>query len=307
MFMPLVLAAVTGPAVIDVHRHAAWPQSNGEQVKLDQLETMRREGVGLAVVSVTSKADVARWQDAPAIVGVKVPCPRNLTEPRYRCFPEDEGWPDLRWLEGEIKAGRVRALHELGPNYYGISAANPRLDPYWRLAATYDIPVGVHTQRGPAPQGKYSTRSEPGCCPDYDPQMGNPALLRPVLEKYPGLRIWIQHVGSGRGDHGPFWDETLALLNDYPNVHLDLSITNGAMPVEQYEAALRRLIDAGFGDRIMFGSDNLPVEPILERLRGFAWISDSQREAILRGNASRFFRLDAPAGPVAPRGRPRRP
>ena len=291
MVMFLVLAAVAAPPLIDVHRHAAWPQSDAAVVKRDQLQTMRREGVGLAVVSVTRKDDVARWQDSPVIVAVKVACPRNLTEPRYRCFPEDEGWPDLRWLEGEIKSGRVRALHELGPNYYGISPANPRLAAYWRLAASYDIPVGVHTQRGPAPQGKYSTRSEPGCCPDYDPEMGNPALLRPVLEKYPNLRVWIQHVGSGRGDHGPFWEETLALLRDYPTVYLDLSITNGAMPVEQYESALRRLIDAGFGDRIMFGSDNLPVAPILERLRGFAWLSDAQRQAILSGNASRFFRL----------------
>ena len=292
MVISLVLAAAMTPALIDVHRHAAWPESDAEQVKRAQLETMRREGLDLAVVSVTNKDDVARWQHAQAIVGVMIACPRNLAEPRYKCFPEDEGWPDLRWLEGEIAAGRVRALHELAPNYYGISAANPRLDPYWRLAATHGIPVGIHTQRGPAPGGRNSTRSERGCCPDYDPQMGDPALLRPVLEKYPGLRVWIQHVGSGRGDHGPFWDETLALLKDYPNVYLDLTITNGAMPVEQYEAALRRLIDAGFGDRIMFGSDNLPVGPILERLRGFEWLSDAQRQAILSGNASRFFRVN---------------
>lgn len=285
-----VLATALEPT-IDVHRHAAWPESDGEQVRLEQLNQMRREGVGFAVVSITNKRDIARWQGSPVIVGVAFPCPRNLTQPRYKCFPEDEGWPDLEWLEGEIKAGRVGAMHELGPNYYGISAANPRFDAYWRLASTYDIPVGVHTQRGPGPGGKHSTRSEPGCCPDYDPQMGNPALLRPVLEKYSNLRIWIQHVGAGRGDHGPFWDETLALLKDYPSVYVDLSITNSAMPAQQHEAALRRLIDAGFGDRIMLGSDNLPVPPILERLRGFAWLSHEQRRAILYDNAARFFRL----------------
>ena len=291
-FLTLLAAMSLEGAVIDVHRHAAWPSSDGEQVKRRQLAKMRDEGVGFAVVSVTSTADVARWQDAPAIVGVMLPCPRNLSEPRYKCFPQSEGWPDLEWLESEIRARRVRALFEVGPQYYGISPANPRLDPYFRLAASYDIPVGIHTQRGPAPGGRNSVRAEPGCCPDYDPEMGNPALLRPVLEKYPGLRIWIQHVGSGRGDHGPFWDETLALLRDYPNVHLDLSITNGAMPAGQYEAALRRLIEAGFGDRIMFGSDNLPVAPIVAKLRGFTWLTDEQRSAVLHGNAERFFRLE---------------
>ena len=122
--------------------------------------------------------------------------------------------------------------------------------------------------------------------------MGNPALLRPILDRHPGLRLWIQHVGSGRGDYPTFWPETLALLRDYPNVYLDVSITNGAMPVDQYEATLRRLIDAGFGDRIMFGTDNLPIAPILERLSSFGWLSEPQRRAILYDNAARFFRME---------------
>ena len=196
----------------------------------------------------------------------------------------------------QIAAGRIRAIHELAPNYYGISAANPRLEPYFALAYRYRIPVGIHTQRGPGSGGRNSTRADPSCCPDYDSAMGNPALLRPVLERYPGLKVWIQHVGSGRGDHGPFWEETLALLRDYPNVYLDLSITNGAMPVEQYEAALAKLIGTGFGDRIMFGSDNLPIAPILKRLAAIEWLSDAQRRAILHDNAARFFGLsDLPA------------
>lgn len=285
------LLAASGFQIVDVHRHAGWPWSDHDTVREDQLEMMKQSGVGWAVVSVTGKEDVARWQSAPVIVGVKFACPRNKAEPRYNCFPEAEGWPDLAWLETEIKAGRVGALHELAPNYYGISPANPRLDPYWELAARYDIPVGVHTQRGPGPGALHTTRADPECCPDYDPAMGNPALLRPVLEKYPTLRIWLQHVGAGRGDHAPFWPETLALLRDYPEIYVDLSITNGTMPLDQYEETLRMLIGAGYGKRIMFGSDNLPVQPILKRLRSFDWLSQSQREAILHGNAERFFRI----------------
>lgn len=278
--------------LIDVHRHAAWPWSDRDSVKRSQLKKMQEVGIVTAVVAVTDYDEVARWSDAPVIVGVRVACPRNLAEPRYRCFPGDEGWPNLAWLEDEIASGRVGALHELGLNYIGLLPTNPRLAPYWALAAKYDIPVGVHTQRGPGPQGQFSSRSDPNCCPNYDPDVGNPALLRPVLERHPGLRIWIQHVGAGRGDHRPFWDETLALLADFPNVSLDLSITNGAMPVEQYEDALKRLIDAGFGDRIMFGSDNLDVAPILKRLDRFVWLSEEQRRAIKYGNAVRFFRLE---------------
>lgn len=278
--------------LIDVHRHAAWPWMEDEPYRDRTLAEMDANGVGIALLSIHDYDDLKHWAGAAPgrfLVGVKVPCPRNLDEPRYRCFPSSEGWVDLAWLEREIRAGRVKALHEVAPSYYGISSANPRLGPYFALAHRYGIPVGIHTQRGPAPGGRNSTRSDPNCCPDYDPAMGNPALLRPVLDRYSGLKLWIQHVGSGRGDYGPYWAETLSLLADYPNVFLDLSITNGAMPVEQYEEALRRLIDAGFGDRIMFGSDNLPIAPIRERLATMRWLSDTQRRAILHDNAARFF------------------
>ena len=295
--MLTVAAVLVGP-VIDVHRHGSWPWSEDAPYRAETLDEMDANEVTTAVVSITDYDDVDEWQAAAPdrfITGVKVPCPRNLADPRYRCFPSSEGWVRVNWLEEQVKAGRVRAIHELGPNYYGISAANPRLDPYFAIAHRYKIPVGIHTQRGPGPGSRFSTRSDPNCCPDYDPAMGNPALLRPVLDRYPGLKIWIQHVGSGRGDHAPHWDETLALLRDYPSVYVDLSITNGAMPVEQYEATLRKLIEAGFGDRIMFGSDNLPIAPILKRIEAVEWLSEDQRRAILHDNAARFFGLAQPA------------
>lgn len=291
----LTIAAILAGPVIDVHRHGSWPWSEDAPYRAETLDEMDANNVATAVLSITDYDDVEDWQAAAPerfIIGAKIPCPRNLAEPRYNCFPSSEGWVDLEWLETHVKAGRIRAIHELSPNYYGISAANPRLDPYFALAHRYKIPVGIHTQRGPAKGSRFSTRADPNCCPDYDPEMGNPSLLRPILDRYPGLKVWIQHVGSGRGDHSPHWEETLALLRDYPNVYVDLSITNGAMPVAQYEAALARLIEAGFGDRIMFGSDNLPIAPIIKRLESIAWLSEAQRRAILHDNAARFFGVD---------------
>lgn len=287
-------ARADGP-VIDVHRHATWPGGDDAAYHARTLAEMDANGVVLALLSLTETSDVAAWVEAAPgrfLGGPMLPCPRNLSEPRYRCFAEHEGWVDLAWLRTQAAAGKIAILHELTPSYEGISTANPRLAHYWALAAELDLPVGVHTQRGPRPGAKHSPREDPGCCPDYDPAMGNPALLRPVLQRHPGLRVWIQHVGAGRGEHGPLWDETLALLRDYPNVYLDLSITNGAMPWAQYEASLRRLIDAGFGDRIMFGSDNLPIADILARLDRVEWLTAAQRRAILYDNAARFLRLD---------------
>ena len=287
--------AVEGP-IIDVHRHASWPDGDDATYRERTLAEMNEHGVVLALLSLTGYDDVARWVDvAPDrfLAGPLLPCPRNQVEPRYGCFAADEGWADIDWLRTQVAAGRIGTLHEIIISYAGLSPGNPHLAPYWALAADFDLPVGIHTQRGPGPGAPHSPREEPGCCPDYDPAMGNPALLRPVLERHPGLRVWMQHVGAGLGDHGPFWDETLALLRDYPNVYVDVSITNGAMPFAQYEDTLRRLVDAGFGNRIMFGSDNLPLGEVLARLDQVEWLDDAQRRAILYDNAARFLRLDA--------------
>ena len=170
------IAAVLATPIIDVHRHAGWAYSDKESARDSEVVALEDFGLNTAITSVTDYDEPERWADTGFIVGVRPFCPRNLAEPRYICFPSTEGWADLDWLEQEIKAGRVHALHEVNPNTYGISPDNPRLRPYWALAARYDIPVGIHTQRGPRPEARNSTRSSGDCCPDFDPAMGNPAL-----------------------------------------------------------------------------------------------------------------------------------
>ncbi len=87
-------------------------------------------------------------------------------------------------------------------------------------------------------------------------------------------------------------------MRDYPNVFVDLTILNSLAPIEAYEAELRRLIEDGFGSRILFGTDNLPPELILKRLMAVEWMSDEQRRNILHDNAVRFLRLER--DPVVP-------
>ena len=56
-------------------------------------------------------------------------------------------------------------------------------------------------------------------------------------------------------------------------VYFDMSIVNSHAPEDVHQAKLRRLIDAGFGDRIMFGSDTRPAGPILRRLENIGWLA----------------------------------
>ncbi|MEM7430511.1 MAG: amidohydrolase family protein [Pseudomonadota bacterium] len=282
--------------IIDVHRHGAWPGGDDAAHRDHTITQMRANGVRLAVVSLTDYEDAEIWKTAASdvfLASVMLGCPRNLAEPWYQCFPSSQGWVDVDWLRENVEAGHIEAIHEVLPNYNGVAVDDAQYDPYFALAAELDIPVGIHTQRGPPPGAPNSPRTDPNCCPQYDREAGNPALLRPVLERYPTLRVWIQHVGAGRpGEFAPFWPETLALLKDYPQVYVDLSITNGPLPLQVYEKSLRTLIDAGFGDRIMMGSDNLPLDLVLGRIRSIEWLEPDQRDAILYKNAERFFRLD---------------
>ena len=293
--IPVPATAHAPEPVIDVHRHASWPGDADAPALAEALAEMDAEGIVLALLHINEPGDVSGWLEAAPgrfIGGPAMPCPVNRRAPYRRCFAETEGWPPLEWLERGLRRGRIGLLGEMLFVYAGISPNDPRMSPYWRLAARYDVPVAVHINRGPGPDSRI--RRDGACCPDFNGEMGNPALLRPVLERHPRLRIILQHVGTGRApDLLPFDEEIFALLRDYSRVHLDMTILNSLMSAETHERELRRLIEAGFGDRVMFGTDGQPAGPILRRLEAIPWLTADQRRAILYDNAAGFLRLDA--------------
>lgn len=255
------------------------------------LAEMDTERIVLTLLYINEPGDVQGWLEAARerfIGGPAMPCAPTPQEPFYRCFAETKGWPDLGWLERGMADGKIGVLGELLFVYTGDHPDDARMSAYWALAAKYDVPVAVHINRGPPPGA--GPRSDPRCCPGFNGEMGNPALLRRVLERHQGLRIVLQHVGPP----GPltFDEETRALLTDYRTVYFDMSIINSTLSPEAHEAELKRLINAGFGDRIMFGSDTRPAAPILRRLESIKWLTREQRKAILYDNAARFLRLD---------------
>jgi uncharacterized protein len=280
--------------IIDVHKHASRPGTDDASARNALLAEMDAEGIVLSLLHIREPGDVEGWlKAAPGrfIGGPQMPCAVTPEAPFFLCFPETKGWPDLAWLEREMAARHIGILGEMGFNYTGTHPDDKRMSPYWALAAKYDVPVAVHISRGPPPG--VGPRRDPRCCPAFNGEMGNPALLRPVLKRHPRLRILLQHAGAGGSPGNESFDnETLALLADYATVYFDMSIVNDG-PADVHEAKLRRFIDAGFGDRIMFGSDTRPAGPILRRHENIGWLAASQRRAILYDNAARFLRLDA--------------
>jgi predicted TIM-barrel fold metal-dependent hydrolase len=191
--------------------------------------------------------------------------------------------PNLDELRREYRAGRLKAMGEIGAQYGGIALNDRQLEPYFALAEELDIPVGVHTGGGP-PGTPF------GCCPRFRMSLGNPLLLEDVLVRHPKLRIFLMHAGW------PYRAETIALMYQYPQVYADLSAINWALPREEFHAYLRELMRAGMGERLMFGSDQVlwpeTIGTAVEAVETATFLSEEQKQDIFCRNAARFLRLN---------------
>ena len=67
---------------------------------------------------------------------------------------------------------------------------------------------------------------------------------------------------------------------------------NSIGPQPLHDASLRAIVNAGFADRIVLGSDDIDYAPIIERIDGAAFLTPLQRRGIYYDNAARFLRLD---------------
>lgn len=268
--------------IIDVHLHATNENSTSAEQMLQQMEEYN---VVLAVLSGADRKLAAAWKTNASEkfkIGPSFPCTDGMYPRMYPCFPENEGWPDIDWLRKEYEVGLMSAMGEMLYVYYGIAPSDERLESYFKLAEELSIPVGVHAGHGPPPQARME-----GCCPNFNEEMGNPLLLRPVLDKYPDLKIWLMHGGEIN-----FHNQAIQLMKEYPNVYADMSILNSVMSSELHTRLLKSFINAGLEDRLMFGSDNLPYGLIINRLESVDFLSDEQLQKILYDNAARFFDLN---------------
>jgi len=73
------------------------------------------------------------------------------------------------------------------------------------------------------------------------------------------------------------------------------------VPPEAFATMMRALMDAGLGDRIMFGSDNADITTTRASLDALPFLDAAQKQAILHDNAERFFRAEDKVRNVAPR------
>lgn len=264
--------------IIDVHVHAFprwdpqpwWPKDLAPAATEDALhqETiaeLRRLHVEKAVTS-GDLAHVSAWRTAdPDLIVPGILLSTDLA---------------IDQLREAIREGQIAVLGETVFQYEGLAPDDAKLEPYYALAEEMDVPIAMHIGIGPPGFGLVSP---------YTVAAGDPLRFEPVLKKHPKLRLLVQHAGW------PMIDNMVALLFAYPNVYVDVGVIDWYVPRAEFHVYLRRLVQAGFSDRILFGSDQMmwpgAIARGVEAIQTADFLDATQKRAILHDNAVRFLRL----------------
>lgn len=94
----------------------------------------------------------------------------------------------------------------------------------------------------------------------------------------------------------PYLDDIIALLYAHPQVYVDVAVINWFIPKAEFHAYLKRIVEAGFADRVMYGSDQMiwpqSIKTSVENIKTADFLTEQQKEDIFYNNAARFFQLD---------------
>ena len=200
------------------------------------------------------------------------------------------GTPSVEEMRDAILGGKARLMAEVSPQYEGIGPDATSMERYFALAEELDFPIGIHIGLG-APAAAYVGQS------DYLASLTNPMLLEPVLRRHPRLRIYVMHAGW------PMADQMIHLMYSHPQVYVDTGIIDWGIPRKEFYHHLQRLMDAGFGNRIMFGTDQMiwpdAIPIAIDAIQRAPFLSDADKRNILYNNAARFLRLRSTPAPAA--------
>ena len=249
--------------------HPVASSKDDAALRDETLAALRRYDI----VAVTSGPPelVAAWRQAE---------PKRILPAVYIDLSDP---PPVAALRALHEAGQMVVLGEIAAQYEGIAPNDPKLEPYWALAEELDIPAAIHVGPGP-PGAAYLGLTK------YRATLSDPLLLEDVLVRHPKLRLYVMHAGW------PNADRMIALLYAHPQVYVDTAVIDFTQPRAEFHNYLRRLVEAGYGKRIMFGSDQMvwpgAIGPAIEAITSADFLTPAQKRDILHDNAARFLRMD---------------
>ena len=251
-----------------------WSPTTEEEMRKRTLAQLQKYNV-IGVLSADDDANLAIWsQAAPGrIIPSATP---------FDILKIDQAAIDK--VKAMKQAGELVVLGEVGTQYRGISPDDPRMQPFWKMAEDLDLPVGIHVGTGP-PGAPYLSDG----LQRYRARLHSPMTMEEVLVKHPRLRVYLMHAGY------PMLDDLLAVLYTHPQVYVDVGVIVYTQPRPAFYRYLQTIVDAGFGERVMFGSDNMiwpeSIERAIKTIEDAPFLDAQQKRDILYNNAARFLRL----------------
>lgn len=269
--------------VIDMHLHAiahwsdddtAWfPEQfkrpvNDILIMVETVRAMDKYNVVLAVAS-GSQRYVQKWKKA---------YPGRFLggyEPSYPTPPRDSVV-----LREKVRSEDIQVFAEISTQYGGVNPSDTSMERMFKLAEELDVPVGIHMGLGPPGIARYL---------DYRSRLSSPLLMEEALLRHPKVRFYIMHAGW------PMLDDMVAMLYAFPNLYVDIAVINWYIPKAEFYFYLKRLVDAGYGKRIMYGSDQMQwpqaIGASIKTIEEAPFLTQEQKRDILYNNAARFLRL----------------
>jgi len=254
---------------------ALYPAAPGEYMK-DVLAEMQRLNVTAVVFG--DPTSVQKWKDAGAGRIIPGTSFQNVAPGQRVALDE---------LRKDFTGGGFKVMGEIGLQYEGISPSDLSVDAYFALAEELDVPVAIHMGTGGSGRANITT-------PKFRGSMGNPLLLEELLARHPKLRVQVMHAGY------PMIDNMLTLLQANSHVYVDVAGLIWSYPIKEVNCYIERLVDGGFEDRVMFGTDQLLWPKLMAYsisiIQNADYLTAQQKRDILYNNAARFLRIDTGQG-----------
>lgn len=282
--------------IIDAHLHFSSIESfkrtaaelSGVDYSLNGLKAeLRAAGVTFAVGMGLTETSLGAFPDMgapnPMLLDLDSQSPPEL----YRCVGINPVLLDRGQREEELcrveaalkKPGTVGIKIYAG--YYPYYVYDTVYDPVYKLAASYGLPVVIHSG---------DTFSERGLL-----KYSHPLNVDELAVKHRDINFIISHLGD------PWVMDAAEVASKNHNVYCDLSglIVGGSSKIERYknnrivcEHFIRALIYTDNYSKYLFGSDwpLAPIAPYIEFVKGL--VPEEHHERVFYENAARIFGLD---------------
>ncbi|MCC6474565.1 MAG: amidohydrolase [Burkholderiales bacterium] len=270
------------------------------------IEGLDRSGISRAVLNVSNWIE---WLDLElcrdvndAMHALKQRFPDRIVTLAHVPIGEPGALDELERAVSLGASGVFSIVHLSRP---GWSLDAPQLDPFYARVSELGLPIFTHPACEPL---EYQADADERLLPLLDHDLltclGRPynttvavmrLLLCDVLDRFPGLRFVMPHLG---GTFAVMKERLLSRYYDWGmRERLDRRLQQlwfDTAPPRWSGQQLHCAVETLGADRIMFGSDH-PIEPDYAeravRMIASNGIESGQREAICRGNAARFLEL----------------